>query len=129
MTHVQWERASISEGVHYMGREGFATVAYQVTIDQTGYARGVTFEFPRARNDKAIMQYNDAIRNTRLDPKYTQLEYKLVGSEGNGYTEKGTYMIANGGYHKVKTLHDFVCRTCTAAVVLGCCKYFLVWVM
>ncbi|CAN0445729.1 unnamed protein product, partial [Discosporangium mesarthrocarpum] len=100
VTHVRWERAPISEGVHYMGKEGFAVVAYQVTIDQTGYARGVTVGFPGARNGKTIMQYDGTIRNIRHDPKYTQLEYKLVDYEGNKYTKKGAYIIVDGGYHK-----------------------------
>ncbi|CAN0257027.1 unnamed protein product, partial [Discosporangium mesarthrocarpum] len=52
------------------------------------------------------MQYSGAIRNIKHEPKYTQLEYKLLDSEGNKYTKKGAYIIVDGGYHKVRTLHD-----------------------
>ncbi|CAN0384411.1 unnamed protein product, partial [Discosporangium mesarthrocarpum] len=102
VTHVRWERAPIPEGVHYMGKERFVAVMYQLTVDHTGFARGVTAGFPGARNGKTIMQYDGTIRNIRHDPKYTQLEYKLVDYEyeGNKYTEKGTHIIVDGGYHK-----------------------------
>ncbi|CAM9168548.1 unnamed protein product, partial [Discosporangium mesarthrocarpum] len=100
VTHVRWERAPISEGVHYMRKEGFMTVAYQVTVDHTGFARGVTVGFPGARNDKTILQYDGTIRSIRHDPKYTQSVYKVVDYEGNEYTEKGTHIIVDGGYHK-----------------------------
>ncbi|CAN0435080.1 unnamed protein product [Discosporangium mesarthrocarpum] len=84
-----------------MGKEEFATVTYQVAVDHSGFAPGVTVGFPGAENDKTIMQYDGTIQKIRHDPKNPQLEYKLVDSEGNKYTEKGAYIIVDGGYHKV----------------------------
>ncbi|CAM9629798.1 unnamed protein product [Discosporangium mesarthrocarpum] len=65
VTHARWERAPISEGVYYMGKEGFAIVVYQVTVDHTGFARGVTVGLSRARNDKTTVRYNGVIHNIK----------------------------------------------------------------
>ncbi|CAM9401245.1 unnamed protein product, partial [Discosporangium mesarthrocarpum] len=84
-----------------MGKEGFRTVAYQLAVDHTGFARGVTVGLTGAKYDETIMQYNGAIQKIRHDPKYTlSVINKLVDYEGNEYTKKGTYIIGNGGYHK-----------------------------
>ncbi|CAM9384052.1 unnamed protein product [Choristocarpus tenellus] len=55
VTHVRWERAPISDAPFYIGKEGYATIAYEVTVDHTGFARGVTTGFPGAKNDKTII--------------------------------------------------------------------------
>ncbi|CAN0157482.1 unnamed protein product, partial [Discosporangium mesarthrocarpum] len=39
VTHVRWERAPISYSVHYTGKEGYETVAYEVTVDHTQKSR------------------------------------------------------------------------------------------
>ncbi|CAN0446626.1 unnamed protein product [Discosporangium mesarthrocarpum] len=72
VTHVRWERAPTSEGVHYMGKEGLVTVAYQVTVDHTGFAQGV------------------------------MTRQSCAGAQACGleYTEKGACIKVSGGYHK-----------------------------
>ncbi|CAM9769949.1 unnamed protein product, partial [Choristocarpus tenellus] len=56
--------------------------------------------FPGAKNDKTIIRYDGAIQKLRNDPTYRQLEYNVNASFGNGYTEKGAYVLVDGGYPK-----------------------------
>ncbi|CAN0023821.1 unnamed protein product [Choristocarpus tenellus] len=88
VTNVRWERAPISDAPYYIGKEGYATVAYEVAVDHTGFARGVTAGFPGAKNDKTIIRYDGAIQKLRNDPTYRQLEYNVKDSVGNCNTEK-----------------------------------------
>ncbi|CAM9452219.1 unnamed protein product [Choristocarpus tenellus] len=89
-------------------------VAYEVTVDHAGYARGVTAGFPGAKKDEIFIGYDGAIQKLRVSPTYIQLEYNPKDSHGNYYTEKGAYVLVNGGYHKWK-VHNMplqgICHT------------------
>ncbi|CAM9773868.1 unnamed protein product, partial [Choristocarpus tenellus] len=68
VTRVRWERVPISDAPYYIGREGYMTVAYEATVDHTGFARRVTAGFPGAKNDKTTIRYDGAIQKLRNDP-------------------------------------------------------------
>ncbi|CAM9874442.1 unnamed protein product [Choristocarpus tenellus] len=60
-----------------LGHLTYATVAYEVTVDHAGFARGVTARFLRAKNSKMIIRYDGAIQKLRASSTYRQLEYNL----------------------------------------------------
>ncbi|CAN0357775.1 unnamed protein product, partial [Discosporangium mesarthrocarpum] len=41
MTHVRWNKTPASRTVYYTGKEGFTSIAYQVTVDHNGRALAV----------------------------------------------------------------------------------------
>ncbi|CAN0513567.1 unnamed protein product, partial [Discosporangium mesarthrocarpum] len=97
--HVRWDKAPASRAVYYTGKEGFPSIAYQVTVDHTGRALAVTAGFAVATNDKTIIRYDPSVDRAKTHEAYTQTEYTLVDSEGREVSEKGAYLIIDRGYH------------------------------
>ncbi|CAN0357187.1 unnamed protein product, partial [Discosporangium mesarthrocarpum] len=58
VTHVRWNKAPASRTVYYTGKEGFPSIAYQVTMDHTACALALTAGFAGATNDKTIVRYD-----------------------------------------------------------------------
>ncbi|CAM9492525.1 unnamed protein product [Discosporangium mesarthrocarpum] len=99
VTHVRWDKALASRTVYYTGKEGFPSIAYQVTVDHTGRALTMTAGYAGATNDKTIVRYDPSVDRVKTHEAYTPKEYTLVNSEGREFTEKG--LIVDGGYHQI----------------------------
>ncbi|CAM9129945.1 unnamed protein product, partial [Discosporangium mesarthrocarpum] len=127
--HVQWERETMSDSVDHTGKEGFATVDFDVTVEHTRRVVSVTTGFAGAKNDKLIVEYESGIQTIKHDLMYLQLEYKLLHSKENKHTKKGTYVKVDGGCHNERTWYEFVFHACAGAVILGCCEKLISWVI
>jgi hypothetical protein len=61
--------------------------------------------FAGAKNDKTICKYDAYIQKVKTDPMFTEMTFELYKEDGNGSivkeTEKGAYLIVDGGYHEV----------------------------
>ncbi|CAN0312837.1 unnamed protein product [Ectocarpus sp. 4 AP-2014] len=55
VTHIAWSRCPYNQARSYTGKEGFPTIAYQVTVDHAGRAMAVTEGFTGSTNDKTIV--------------------------------------------------------------------------
>jgi hypothetical protein len=64
----------------------------------------VTRGFPGAKNDKTIVRYDLNVARVRDDHAYSDMEYELMAADGSTYTERGAYLIVDGGYHKASDL-------------------------
>jgi hypothetical protein len=64
---------------------------------------GATRGYPGAKNDKTIVRYDLTVLRIRNDAVYTQKEFRLLDAGGGESTERGVYLIVDGGYHKVRT--------------------------
>ncbi|CAM9570004.1 unnamed protein product, partial [Discosporangium mesarthrocarpum] len=84
--------------------EEFPSTGYQVTVDHTGRASAVTAGTAGATNDKTIVRYDPSFDRVKTHKAYTQMEYTLVGSERREFTEKGSYLIVDSGYHQWRCL-------------------------
>ncbi|CAM9418251.1 unnamed protein product, partial [Discosporangium mesarthrocarpum] len=104
VTHVRWDKAPVSRTVYYTGKEGFPSIADQVTVDHTRRALAVTAGFAGATNDKTIVRYEPSVDRVKTHEAYTQMEHTLVDSEGIEFTEKGTYLIVGFIYHQWRCL-------------------------
>lgn len=101
VTHIAWGRCPYNQARSYTGKEGYPTVAYQVTVDHTKRALAVTRGFTGATNDKTIIRFDSAVTKIRTDPTYTERKYKLYKEDGTPYEQKGCYLLVDNGYHKV----------------------------
>ncbi|CAM9797587.1 unnamed protein product, partial [Discosporangium mesarthrocarpum] len=95
------------EAVHYNGKEGFPSIAYEVSVDHTGRVLGVTAGFLGAKSDKTMIGFDKLITKIRSKDQCTQLEYTLLDAEGTEYVQRGAYVIVDGGYQKVWRLAGF----------------------
>ena len=57
VTHIRWDCCVYSLVRSYTGKDGFPTIAYQVTVDHSGRVLAVTRGFAGAHNDKTIICY------------------------------------------------------------------------
>ncbi|CAN0203620.1 unnamed protein product [Discosporangium mesarthrocarpum] len=97
VTNVQWDMAPYMEAVHYNGKEGVPSIAYEVTVDHTRFVQRLTAGFPGAKNDKTIIRFDKLITKIRSKDKHT---HTMVGAEGTKHVQRGAYVYLDGGYHK-----------------------------
>lgn len=102
VTHVRWDCCTHSLLRRYTGKEGFPTIAYQVTVDQSGRSSAATEGFPGAQNDKTIVRYDFAVQTIRDNSKYRDKVFNLRAEDGSFIECKGNYLIVGNGYHKVE---------------------------
>ncbi|CAB1103160.1 unnamed protein product [Ectocarpus sp. CCAP 1310/34] len=91
-------------GRSFTGKEGFPTIAYEVTVDHVGRALAVTNGFTGATNDKTIIRYDSGVNNIRTESQYTEREYKLRKVNGTERTRRGCFLIMDNWYHEWVTL-------------------------
>ena len=115
VTHIRWDCCVYSLVRSYTGKEGFPTIAYQVTVDHSGRALAVTRGFAGAHNDKTIIRYDDAVQQIRKNATYTERVFHLRGKDGELIDCKGNYLIVDNGYHKVRSLRSLRHQ--------GCCRF------
>lgn len=101
VTHIGWGMCPFTLGRSFTGKEGFPTLAFQVTVDHAGRAIGVTHGFTGSTNDKTIIRYDAAVERIRKEKEYTERQYKLFKKDGTSFTRKGCYLIVDNGYHEV----------------------------
>ncbi|CAN0390838.1 unnamed protein product, partial [Ascophyllum nodosum] len=89
VTHIRWDCCVYSLVRSYTGKEGFPTIAYQVTVDHSGRALAVTRGFAGAHNDKTIIRYDDAVQQIRKNATYTERVFQLRGKDGELIDCKG----------------------------------------
>ena len=110
VTHIGWAMCPFTLGRSYTGKEGFPTIAYQVTVDHAGRAIAITSGFTGATNDKTIIRYDAGVEKIKTDSQYTDREYKLRKADGTFRERKGCYLIVDNGYHEVCTHRSIYCQ-------------------
>lgn len=104
VTHVHWSCAPYSHRQLYIGKEGFATLAYEATVDHTGRLMTVTEGFLEAQNDRSIIRLDSAVATIRRNEPYISTTYTLFSEDGipedKAKIKEGIYLIANGDYNR-----------------------------
>ena len=65
VTHISWDRVVSSRAQGLTGKDGFPTLAYEVTVDFSRKILAATHSFPGAENDKSIVRYDAAVKTIR----------------------------------------------------------------
>jgi len=93
--HVAWDGCPAAWSAQYTGKEGFPTVAFNVTCHHNKKIFGVSGPHQGTRNDKSIVRYDDVVGQLRAEERFRALSRPLL----NGTLLKGAYIICDGGYH------------------------------
>ncbi|CAB1105184.1 unnamed protein product [Ectocarpus sp. CCAP 1310/34] len=104
-THIEWTLCPYSQRTSHIGKEGYATLVYNVAVSHDMRVLSCTRGFPGAQNDKTIIKFDKfamAVRNGW----YKDVEYTLKGEDGADIKEKGPWLIVDGGYHNWKQLQS-----------------------
>ena len=101
VTHIAWDKCPYNQTRSFAGKEGYPTVAYQVTVDHTKRAIAVTPRFTGSTNDQTIIRFDKALTKIWTDPTYTEQKSKLYEADGAPYEQEGRYLLVDNGYHRV----------------------------
>lgn len=108
--HLHWSRCPSELANLHTGKEGYCTIAYNVSCGHDGYVFSSTPGTYGSCNDKTIIKFDDWIHRLRTDDLYTKIEYGLRNKRRNEVSEpveengvervSGVYAIVDGGYHR-----------------------------
>lgn len=107
VTHLAWGCAPHSHPRSSTGKAEFPTLAYQAIVTHSGKVVGVTKGFPGSKRDKAIIRYDRNVQRIRESAVYTNVSYNLRNEDDAEVEHTGAYLIADGGYHKVRCIFFF----------------------
>ena len=102
--HLRWERCPAGDRSLHKGKEGYPSISYEVTVDHTSKIIAATKGFPGAKNDKTIVRFDGFVSSIHDEELYQDVKYTLCKDTGEEFTEKGCYLLVDGGYHKWRCL-------------------------
>ena len=73
--HIRWERCPVGDRFLHKGKEGYPTIAYEVTVDHTSKIIAVTKGFPGAKNDKTIVRFDGFVSAIHDGDLYANVRY------------------------------------------------------
>ena len=97
-THVRWERCPVSLANICTGKEGYATLAWQVTVDHHLFCQSVQQSKFGSYNDKTIVRYDAYIDDLRKKDLYSKVKYNIYNKDGEEIEMTGAHVIADGGF-------------------------------
>lgn len=101
-THVPWERCYFSETQTHKGKEGYTTLVYEAICDHAGRILASTKGYPGAENDKTIVKRDLSMLRIDQEEPWASYKYNLCDVNGNVTEHTGGWLIADGGYHRVR---------------------------
>ena len=94
---------------HILGKEGFATISYEVVVDHQKRIMHSTAGHYGSRNDLTIVKFDGFVTKMRRKEMYHDITYQLYGEriENGQQVNKthdiaGAYLICDGGYVYMK---------------------------
>jgi hypothetical protein len=102
--HVRWEMCPAGEFSLHKGKEGYATLVYEVTVDHHRKIMAVTRGFPGTMNDKTVVRFDGFVTSIRDKKAYAEVTFELLDKNGIAHLQKGVYLIVDGGYHQWRCL-------------------------
>lgn len=103
VVHVKWSACPAGDKVKAKGKEKFTTVAFEVISDNNRKVLGIAPVQFGTRNDQHIVRLDPSVTKLRKE-WYKEVEWHLFDADGNVVTQKGVYLICDGGYLRWKTL-------------------------
>jgi hypothetical protein len=102
VVHIPWCMCPSSLSNLCTGKEGYATLAYNVVVDHEGKAQEAQKSSLGSFNDKTIVTFDDFIADLRSDPFFTEFMFKVLTGHLPDDHEmiSGAYVIVDGGYHQ-----------------------------
>jgi hypothetical protein len=99
VVHIWWDKCPISLTNLYTGKEGYPTIAYEMTCDHSGRILYCTPGFYGSQNDKSIIRFDGLVTKLRSG-SHAHVSYELFDESGEKYVVKDPYLLVDGGYHK-----------------------------
>ena len=98
--HVAWDMCPQQQRFLYKGKEGYPTIAWNVTCTHSGWIIHVNGPHPGGRNDKNMAQLDEMVSAVRHKPVFTGLLYNMLKATGEIFQSMGAWILCDGGYHR-----------------------------
>jgi hypothetical protein len=99
--HIRWECCpSMWSSVFKNGKHTYASIAYEMTVDHTKRFQATTIGHYGTTSDKTIVKFDGFVNTIRFDKMFTEAQFKILVADNRWITEKGVYLLVDGGYHK-----------------------------
>lgn len=99
--HIRWERCpSVWASAYRNGKHTFTSIAYEMTVTHSKKFQATTTGHYGTISDRTIFKFDGFVQQVRKHSLYTNAEYELQVGENEWVTEKGVYLLVDGGYHK-----------------------------
>ena len=99
--HIRWECCPSQWASAFRnGKHNYASIAYEMTVDHSKRFQATTVGHYGTTSDKTIVKFDGYITKVRYDKLFTEAQFKLQVGEKKWVTEKGVYLLVDGGYHK-----------------------------
>jgi hypothetical protein len=99
--HIGWDRCPTQYTNLYTGKEGFASIAYEVICTSRKFIQSITVGHPGTRNDKHIVRTDATVTDLLYGNGWLNSKnWQCCGPDGETRTFRGVYLICDGGYHR-----------------------------
>jgi hypothetical protein len=99
VVHVWWDRCPASLVNLYTGKEGYPTIAYEMTCAHNGKILYCTPGFYGSQNDKSIIRFDGLVSKLRAG-SHKNVSFQVYSADGSTKTIKDSYLLVDGGYHR-----------------------------
>jgi hypothetical protein len=102
VVHIAWDCCPTQYLNMYKGKEGFASVAYEVICNSRKFVYSVSCGHPGARNDKHIVRTDESVMQLLEGNGWLHSKaWRAMGPNRQVKTFTGVlYLICDGGYHR-----------------------------
>ncbi|CAM9888044.1 unnamed protein product, partial [Hapterophycus canaliculatus] len=87
----------------------YTTVVYEASCGHAGRILASTKGYLRAENDKTVVRRDLSMRWIDEEEPWVSYKYDLCDADRNETEHTGGWLIADGGYHRVRAM---TCRRC-----------------
>lgn len=100
---IAWEGCPFGLRNSCIGKEGFPTLGFNVTVDHECRVIHCGEAFMGRFNDKTKVRYDEYVRRLR-EGRYEGFTYKVYAADGSQVRCVTPYLICDNGYHRWKNL-------------------------
>lgn len=99
--HIRWECCpSMWSSAFKNGKHNYASIAYEMTVDHSKRFQSTTIGHYGTTSDKTIVKFDGFVTEVRYEKLFTDAVFKLQVANNKWISEKGVYLLVDGGYHK-----------------------------
>ena len=119
--HLSWDACPAKMKNLFVGKEGYPTLAFNVSVLQSRLIIHVADWLPGGKNDKTQAQHDELFAKLRYGKLHPDRIYILYDAHGRMQVCKGLYAIVDGGYHVC--MYVCVCMHMYVYVCVSMCMY------
>ena len=102
--HLAWNACPAKDMPLFRGKEGYPTLAFNVSVLPSTEIIHVADWMPGAKNDKTQAVHDELFHKLRAGAFHPEKEYLLYCGDGTVIHVKGLYSLVDGGYHEWRIL-------------------------